>query len=424
MKNQQRTNKGKSTQTSSCGQKGSSSKKQSQQQPTTKKKPNIVLTDRFIKAVNYMLSTISYTEWSGFLYYTFTGSIKDVNSMQFTLVDFLPLDIGNPAYTEFDTSKFRNEIIDMYTANPAIMHCKVGLIHSHNHMQAFFSGTDEQQLKEGITKGQFDLFLSVIVNNARDMVAKVAVQTVTKVVGKATHSITFNKESHNLVEDYVQESTSFASFECDCDEAKTTLKASKDELSCMMSCVSNLLKDKTSRSVYTPSYQLPYYSRNERDFDYSPTGYRQPATLPAAQKKEDYREAWKSINDARSQTVTKMSAKPFIVEEKNGELDVKLEDERFLYSVLMELLETTEEPSIDGLYKHLQAMNGETTAFGVSAIQDALQSRVKEPVSLQHVETYCENMSSIIEEESAINPNIALLVEEVSLMLSELYQAI
>lgn len=424
MKNQQKTNNGKSTQASSCGQKGNSSKKQSQQQPTTNKKPQVVLTDRFIKAVNYMLSTISYTEWSGFLYYTFTGSIKDVNSMQFTLVDFLPLDIGNPAYTEFDTSKFRNEIIDMYTANPAIMHCKVGLIHSHNSMATFFSGTDERQLKEGITKGQFDLFLSVIVNNARDMVAKVAVQTVTKVVGKATHSITFNKESHNLIEDYVQESTSFTSFECDCDEAKTKLKASKDELSCMMSCVSNLLKDKTSRNYYSPSYQSPYNHPYERAYDYISTGYRQPAALPATQKKEDYCEAWKNINDARNQPVAKMSAKPFIVEEKDGELDAKLEDSRFLYSVLMELLETTAEPSIDGLYKHLQSTGGETSAFGISAIQDALQARVKEPVSIQHVETYCENMSSLIEEESATNPNMSLFVEEVSLMLSELYQAI
>jgi len=81
-----------------------------------------------------MLSTISFTEWSGFLYYKFTGSIKDVNNMQFTLVDFLPLNIGNPTYTEFDTSKFRNEIADMYANNRDLIYCKVGLIHSHNSM--------------------------------------------------------------------------------------------------------------------------------------------------------------------------------------------------------------------------------------------------------------------------------------------------
>ncbi len=389
-------------------------------------KPKVILTERFIKAVNYMLSTISFTEWSGFLYYKFTGSIKDVNNMQFTLVDFLPLDIGNPTYTEFDTSKFRNEIAGMYANNRDLIYCKVGLIHSHNNMATFFSGTDDSQLKEGITKGQFDLFLSVIVNNARDMVAKIAVQTVTKVVGKATHSITFNKESHNLVEDYVEESTSFASFECDCSEAQTILKASKDELVDMMGCVSNLIKEKTTRT-YAPSYQ-PSYSNSSgysyRDeYSYSPTGYRKPTAPPVTQPKEDYREAWEYINDMRNGNVKKMSSKPFVVEPKDGELDINLEDERFLYSVLMELLETIAQPTFEGLCKYMQTCE-EWPVIGISDIQSVLQGRVEEVVTLQHVETYCENMSSLIEVAVAENPDSAGLVEDISMMFSELYQAI
>lgn len=420
MKKQQKINKEKSIPTSSRGRKESSSKKQSEQSLVVDNKPKVILTERFIKAVNYMLSTISFTEWSGFLYYKFTGSIKDVSNMQFTLVDFLPLDIGNPTYTEFDTSKFRNEIADMYANNRDLIYCKVGLIHSHNSMQTFFSVTDDSQLKEGITKGQFDLFLSVIVNNARDMVAKVAVQTVTKVVGKATHSITFNKESHNLVEDYVEESTSFASFECDCSEAQTTLKASKDEFAGMMGCVSNLIKEKTTRT-YTPSYQ-PSYNYG-RDFDYSPTGYRRPALPPVTQPKEDYREAWEYINDMRNGNVKKMSSKPFVVEPKDGELDIKLEDERFLYSVLMELLETIAQPTFEGLCKYMQTCE-EWPVIGISDIQSVLQGRVEEVVTLQHVETYCENMSSLIEVAIAENPDSAKLVVDISLMFSELYQAI
>jgi len=83
--------------------------------------------------------------------------------------DYMHLqDLGSSAYTEFDND---SGIIDLYEENEDLMNYRCGLIHSHHTMAAFFSGTDTEELHE---KAENGLYLSLIVNNHMEPVAKIA----------------------------------------------------------------------------------------------------------------------------------------------------------------------------------------------------------------------------------------------------------
>ena len=78
------------------------------------------------------------------------------------------MDVGSVAYTEFDMSP---DVISYMAEHPELLDCKMGLIHSHNNMSTFFSGTDINTLKEeGIDRNHF---VSLIVNNAGQYTAAI-----------------------------------------------------------------------------------------------------------------------------------------------------------------------------------------------------------------------------------------------------------
>ncbi len=83
--------------------------------------------------------------------------------------DYMHLqDLGSAAYTEFDNDE---DIVDLYVENEDLMNYRCGLVHSHHTMSAFFSGTDQEELHE---KAENGLYLSLIVNNHMEPVAKIA----------------------------------------------------------------------------------------------------------------------------------------------------------------------------------------------------------------------------------------------------------
>lgn len=100
------------------------------------------------------------TEWSGTLFFTHEGSFEN-NDLVIRCVDIYIMDIGTQAYTEFDMNP---DVISYMCENPELLDCQMGLIHSHNNMSTFFSGTDTATLKEeGRDRNNF---VSLIVNNA------------------------------------------------------------------------------------------------------------------------------------------------------------------------------------------------------------------------------------------------------------------
>lgn len=110
--------------------------------------------------IRYLCNKISQVEWSGTLFYTYSGSFEE-GTLEIRCVDIFPMDIGSQTYTEFDMSP---DVVAYMTDHPELLNCQMGLIHSHNNMATFFSGTDTATLRE--EGNDRNHFVSLIVNNA------------------------------------------------------------------------------------------------------------------------------------------------------------------------------------------------------------------------------------------------------------------
>lgn len=139
------------------------------------------------KKIRYLCNKVSKVEWSGILFYTHSGSYED-NNLEIKCVDILPMDIGSSGYTEFDMSP---EAASYITEHQELLDCQMGLIHSHNIMPTFFSGTDTETLrKEGIDRNHF---VSLIVNNEGTYTAAITRRLSIKRLVKSTYTYrTFN----------------------------------------------------------------------------------------------------------------------------------------------------------------------------------------------------------------------------------------
>lgn len=112
------------------------------------------------RKIRFACQKVWSTEWSGTLFFTHEGSFEN-NDLVIKCVDIYIMDIGTQAYTEFDMNP---DVIAYMCDNPELLDCQMGLIHSHNNMSTFFSGTDATTLKEeGRDRNNF---VSLIVNNA------------------------------------------------------------------------------------------------------------------------------------------------------------------------------------------------------------------------------------------------------------------
>lgn len=134
-------------------------------------------------------------EWSGALFYTYNGTIKDKN-MEINAKDLYLMDIGSAAYTEFK----KDPNIISYMIEKGLLDCEVGLIHSHDQMATFFSGTDLSTLQDEGT--DMHHFVSLIVNNAGEYCAAITCQVENEFEGKIKQSaLTFNDEKQLLKEE-------------------------------------------------------------------------------------------------------------------------------------------------------------------------------------------------------------------------------
>lgn len=111
------------------------------------------------KKIRHLCNKISHVEWSGTLFYTYSGSYEE-GTLEIKCVDIFPMDIGSQAYTEFDMSP---DVIAYMTDHPELLDCQMGLIHSHAVMATFFSNTDTSTLRE--EGNDRNHFVSLIVNN-------------------------------------------------------------------------------------------------------------------------------------------------------------------------------------------------------------------------------------------------------------------
>ena len=132
------------------------------------------------RKIRFTCQRVWNTEWSGTLFFTHEGSFEN-NDLIIKCVDIFIMDIGTQAYTEFDMN---SDVIAYMCENPELLDCQMGLIHSHNNMSTFFSGTDTATLKEeGRDRNNF---VSLIVNNAGTYTAAITRRIRSKQVVEST----------------------------------------------------------------------------------------------------------------------------------------------------------------------------------------------------------------------------------------------
>ena len=137
------------------------------------------MSEAFLDKIKYLCNKIANVEWSGPLFYSIKGDISKPKTFQIILEDILPLDMGTKGYTEYNLD---NRFIDYLMNKEERMDWNIGHIHSHGTFGVFFSGTDMSELNDNC--GGHNFYLSLIVNNAMDFIAKIAF------VGQVEKSIT------------------------------------------------------------------------------------------------------------------------------------------------------------------------------------------------------------------------------------------
>lgn len=153
------------------------------QEPSLKRKtldetPTILIGKEFKSKVDFLHSKVGAVEWSGVLVYKIIeGNIETPNKFIVEVVDIILMDIGSAAYTEYslaDAMSKDNYVFDKISDIMMDDNLKVGHIHTHHNMAAYFSGTDLKELDDN-TKA-YNYYLSLIVNfkDINEWCAKIA----------------------------------------------------------------------------------------------------------------------------------------------------------------------------------------------------------------------------------------------------------
>lgn len=151
------------------------------------------------RKIRFTCQKVWNTEWSGTLFFTHEGLFEN-NDLVIRCVDIYIMDIGTQAYTEFDMNP---DVIAYMCENPELLDCQMGLIHSHNNMSTFFSGTDTATLKEeGRDRNNF---VSLIVNNAGTYTAAITRRIKSKQVKESVSYEFFGDGERHDTKEYVSD---------------------------------------------------------------------------------------------------------------------------------------------------------------------------------------------------------------------------
>lgn len=159
----------------------------------------LIIPAKVERKIRFACQKVWSTEWSGTLFFTHEGSFED-NDLVIRCVDIYIMDIGTQAYTEFDMNP---DVIAYMCENPELLDCQMGLIHSHNNMSTFFSGTDTATLKEeGRDRNNF---VSLIVNNAGTYTAAITRRVKSKQVKESMSYEFFGDGEKQDTKEYVSD---------------------------------------------------------------------------------------------------------------------------------------------------------------------------------------------------------------------------
>lgn len=170
----------------------------------TPKKGRLIIGQPLFSKILYLCHQINKVEWSGVLFFKVAeGDMYDPKGLVVEAIDLHLMDIDSAAATEFE---YGEELIDVYEEHPEYMDLRMGSVHSHHTMAAFFSGTDDAELKKGSDSGDF--YLMLIVNNTiSGWVAKIGFSVEVKKTWKSLFTFknkeTIEKEGSSEKSEYI-----------------------------------------------------------------------------------------------------------------------------------------------------------------------------------------------------------------------------
>lgn len=171
----------------------------------SEKKGLLIIQQEFLDQFELLCRLIPNREWSGLVAYKITGSLTNPESLTVQPQYIHLMDIGTPGTTEYE---FGPESVKIFDDFPQVQDMRMGNIHSHHNMAVFFSGTDLSELDEN--SRHHHIYLSIIVNNRSDVIAKLAmyVESQTIVTKKRSFKITdLDKKEIPSTKDVMQKET-------------------------------------------------------------------------------------------------------------------------------------------------------------------------------------------------------------------------
>lgn len=141
----------------------------------------IVVKSELENKIRFLCKKLPTKEYSGTLFYKVKGTFEN-NDLVIEAIDFYLQDVGVSTFTQF-----KNDVgLASYMVDHDLIDCFTGLMHSHNQMAAFFSGTDVSTLQsEG---NDANHFVSLIVNNAGEYKAAITRKITNTAEGNYTSS--------------------------------------------------------------------------------------------------------------------------------------------------------------------------------------------------------------------------------------------
>lgn len=324
--------------------------------------------------IQYLCRHIAKVEWSGALFYTVEGSIKDPKTFKIILKTILPLDMGSAAYTEYNLDdRFLDFIEEDFEERCT---WKLGHIHSHNTMAVFFSGTDMAELNDNAPSHNF--YLSLIVNNFMDFMAKVAFTAGAKKDIKQVPFFALDEEGQQYTiekTDFVVDTDKLFVYNCD-------IQTPLDQVSVtevFSAQVAKIMEPKPVKPVVArPPYGKPEVPTVGQGWRKQIAPGTPPRQFPQQKREEKSFKKDEKIRDQFEDWGTPANSKPFSlfdgIEDLEEELNEDLDEQALRYM------------TIDKMAKDLFSFShAETEDMDLDEVLDALQDFQLTPFELAKI---------------------------------------
>lgn len=157
-------------------------------------------------------------EWSGALIYKVVeGGIENIEEIKLEAVGFIMMDIGTETATSYTFEEHFFDILEEYPQLDPVSSkydsaYRMGHIHTHHSMSAYFSKVDESELDTNCIN--YDFYLSLIVAYSGKFVAKIAISTTVTNITTKLVQIKGGKSATTTKEDIV---TTYVDYDCNID---------------------------------------------------------------------------------------------------------------------------------------------------------------------------------------------------------------